>query len=290
MKKRIFLLLLAVICLLVLAGCECEHEWSEPDCVNPERCTKCGEYGGAPLGHTWVDPTCEEPAICSVCGKTDAEPLGHRAGEWVEKLDVTTLTIIKEQTCTRCDEVLDSTKEQLTSLVQDSLYLFTPEEFITIINGVYEELDSDLRAEMTVEENGALNGIISRDGEMFGELTFAAYNGVMTESRAAERSVAQITVTFAHANLNNGVESVVNLPEKEVVEDAVLPVIMACMPKFSEEDAQEMVSFIYDGMLSQPEGSVKSFDHDEDGMTYFITDELLHTVFGLLPSVAWNNE
>ena len=102
MKKKWLALLLVLVCLLVLAGCECEHNWTAPDCVNPERCTKCGEYGGPPLGHTWIDPTCEDPAICSVCGKEDAEPLGHKAGQWVETLDKTALTIHKAQPCLRC--------------------------------------------------------------------------------------------------------------------------------------------------------------------------------------------
>jgi len=287
MKKRVLILLLAVVCLLVLAGCECEHEWTAPDCVNPERCAKCGEYGAAPLGHTWIDPNCEDPAICSVCGKEDAEPLGHKAGQWVETLDVAALKIYKEQPCLRCGEVLDSAEEQIESLVNDTNYLFTPEEFITIINNIYTQQAIDLQAEMTVDEDGRLVGLVTRDGERFGELLFAAYDGVMKEGRAAERSVAQVTITFAHANLKDGADVVMNIPAKEIVMDAVKPVIMACLVEYTEEDTEALVDAMYENMAAM-EGSVKSADCDRENMTFFITDELMQTVFGVLPSVAWN--
>ena len=287
MKKKWLALLLVLVCLLVLAGCECEHNWTAPDCVNPERCTKCGEYGGPPLGHTWIDPTCEDPAICSVCGKEDAEPLGHKAGQWVETLDVTALMIHKEQPCLRCGEVLDSADEQIPSLVNGTNYLFTPEEFISIINDVYTKLSVDLQAEMTVDEEGKLIGLVTRDGERFGELLFAAYDGVMTEGRIAERSVAQVTITFAQANLKDGADTVINIPAKEIVMDAVKPVIMACLIEYAEEDVELLVDALYEKMAAM-EGSIKSADCDRENMTFFITDELMRTVFGVLPSVAWN--
>lgn len=287
MKKRWLVLLLAVVCLLVLAGCECEHDFTAPDCVNPERCTKCGEYGGPPLGHTWIDPTCDDPAICSVCGKQDSEPLGHKAGEWVQVLDVANLEIIDEQSCLRCGKVLDAVRKQIPSLVSGTNYLFTPEEYITILNDIYAQLSMDLQAEMTVDEEGKLIGLVTRDGEMFGEVMFAAYDGVMTEGRAKERTVAQVTITFAHANLNNGADSVVNIPEQEIVMDAVKPVIMACLVEYPEDTVTALVEAMYQGM-SEMNGSVKSYDCDRENMTFFITDELMRTVFGVLPSVAWN--
>ena len=287
MRKRWLVLLLAVVCLLVLAGCECEHDFTAPDCVNPERCTKCGEYGGPPLGHTWIDPTCDDPAICSVCGKQDSEPLGHKAGEWVQVLDVANLEIIDEQSCLRCGKVLDAVRKQIPSLVSGTNYLFTPEEYITILNDIYAQLSMDLQAEMTVDEEGKLIGLVTRDGEMFGEVMFAAYDGVMTEGRAKERAVAQVTITFAHANLNNGADSVVNIPEQEIVMDAVKPVIMACLVEYPEDTVTALVEAMYQGM-SEMNGSIKSYDCDRENMTFFITDELMRTVFGVLPSVAWN--
>ena len=285
--KKLFVALFAAVCLLVLAGCECEHDWTAPDCVNPERCAKCGEYGVAPLGHTWIDPTCEDPAICSVCGKQDAEPLGHQAGQWVETLDVAAMVIHREQPCLRCGEAIDAADEEIPSLVSGEYYLFTPEEFIGMINNIYTQQAIDLRAEMTVAEDGKLVGLVTRDGARFGELVFANYSGAMTKGQEDERTVAQVTIAFAYANLNNGVDAVVNIPEKDIVMDAVKPVIMACLIEYTQEEAVAVVELLYENMGAM-EGSVKSADHDQENMTFFITDELLRTVFGVLPSVAWN--
>ena len=117
--KRLMIIALALVMLLALAGCACEHEWMDADCVNPRICAKCEEVEGTPLGHTWsaatcVDPkicencaategepkghewveaTCTEPNICSVCGETDGEPLGH---SWVDA------TELAPKTCSAC--------------------------------------------------------------------------------------------------------------------------------------------------------------------------------------------
>lgn len=117
--KKLMIIALALVMLLALAGCACEHEWMDADCVNPRICAKCEEVEGTPLGHTWsaatcVDPkicencaategepkghewveaTCTEPNICSVCGETDGEPLGHA---WVDA------TELAPKTCSAC--------------------------------------------------------------------------------------------------------------------------------------------------------------------------------------------
>lgn len=81
MKKKLTVLLLALVCLAVLAGCGCEHEWAEADCVNPRHCTLCDKTEGEPLGHVWYAATCEAPKTCEVCGTTEGDPKGH---SWVE--------------------------------------------------------------------------------------------------------------------------------------------------------------------------------------------------------------
>lgn len=81
MKKKLSVLLLSLLCLLILAGCGCEHEWVEADCVNPKHCSLCNETEGNPLGHVWYAATCEKPKTCEVCAATDGDPKGH---SWVE--------------------------------------------------------------------------------------------------------------------------------------------------------------------------------------------------------------
>lgn len=75
--KKLNVLLLALVLVFALAGCGCEHEWAEADCVNPMTCTLCDKTEGQPLGHVWMAATCEEPKTCEVCAATDGDPKGH---------------------------------------------------------------------------------------------------------------------------------------------------------------------------------------------------------------------
>lgn len=95
MKKVIKLVLCAILCIVLLSGCSCKHEWTAPNCVSPAVCSKCGETQGEALGHKYVEATCTQPKYCSVCGLTVGEPLGH---DWIEA-DCTT-----PKTCKRCGE------------------------------------------------------------------------------------------------------------------------------------------------------------------------------------------
>ena len=78
MKKRITVILLAMVSATLLAGC-CLHHWEDATCTDPKTCAECGETKGDALGHDWEDATCEEPKTCSACGKTRGEANGH---EW----------------------------------------------------------------------------------------------------------------------------------------------------------------------------------------------------------------
>lgn len=95
MKKKLTLLVLALMCLLVLAGCGCEHEWIEADCVNPATCSKCDATEGSPKGHTWEAATCTTAKTCEICGVTEGEALGH---DWQEA------TVEAPKTCKVCGE------------------------------------------------------------------------------------------------------------------------------------------------------------------------------------------
>lgn len=77
MKRNVFMLLTAILCLSLLTGCGCRHEWMEADCTTAKRCSLCEESEGEPLGHSWVDAACETQKTCTVCGETGGEPLGH---------------------------------------------------------------------------------------------------------------------------------------------------------------------------------------------------------------------
>lgn len=80
--RKYFLILLAIICLLTLAGCGCKHEnWVDANCTAPKTCADCGETEGAPLGHSWLAATCDTAKTCELCGQTEAEALGHDFGD-----------------------------------------------------------------------------------------------------------------------------------------------------------------------------------------------------------------
>ncbi len=79
MKKRILLILLAVLCVISLAACSCEHKWEKATCEDPKTCKKCGEEKGKPLGHEWLDATYDEPQTCENCGETKGKPLERPA-------------------------------------------------------------------------------------------------------------------------------------------------------------------------------------------------------------------
>lgn len=81
--KRLFLLSLALTLTLLLSACgECQHEWTEADCVTGSVCTKCDEPGQPALGHDWSAATCTAPETCTRCAATQGSPLDHTFGDW----------------------------------------------------------------------------------------------------------------------------------------------------------------------------------------------------------------
>lgn len=93
MKRKIFMLLPALACVLILTGCCFHSQWYAATCEAPKTCTECGETEGEPLGHSWVDATCTAPKTCSACHKAEGEALGH---SWVDA------TTEAPKTCTVC--------------------------------------------------------------------------------------------------------------------------------------------------------------------------------------------
>lgn len=77
MKRKLSVLLLALLCLLAFTGCCFHSQWYTADCTTPKTCIKCGKTQGEVLDHTWVDATCEAPRTCSVCHLTEGEALAH---------------------------------------------------------------------------------------------------------------------------------------------------------------------------------------------------------------------
>lgn len=127
-KKKIKLLycviavLVAVIVVLLLGNRECEHIYSEGDCVTPGVCELCGETSGELAEHkvsewkTVKDATCDEKGIangiCSVCNAEvfqEIEVYSHTAGEWQTLTDEKGIEY-NELRCLVCGELLETTQ------------------------------------------------------------------------------------------------------------------------------------------------------------------------------------
>ena len=76
MKRILSVLLVLVMLLSLLAGCTCEHEWEEANCIAPKTCKHCNETEGEKANiHQWEEATTEAPKTCALCGKTEGEKI-----------------------------------------------------------------------------------------------------------------------------------------------------------------------------------------------------------------------
>lgn len=80
MKRKILFPVLCILCAMLLAACQCKHDWVEADCTTAKTCARCKEVIGAPLGHAWIPATCTQAKRCSACGRTEGIPENHN---WV---------------------------------------------------------------------------------------------------------------------------------------------------------------------------------------------------------------
>ncbi len=96
MKKRILCIVLFTLCAVILAGCQCQHDWVEADCTTAKACTRCDEVIGEPLGHSWIAATCTSAKHCSACGRIEGTPLAH---DWSDA------TCTQPSTCRKCGKV-----------------------------------------------------------------------------------------------------------------------------------------------------------------------------------------
>lgn len=139
MLKRTLTAVLLVVCILMLTGCSCNHVWTEADCVNAKTCSKCQETQGTALGHDWRSATCKTAKSCTRCTAIQGVPLGHTLEKRTKITDLVTCSAFTEQYCTVCNLVIASNATTLDTLVQDNLFLFTPEEFVKRLTLIAEQ-------------------------------------------------------------------------------------------------------------------------------------------------------
>lgn len=130
MKKGVHLLLF-LVCLCILSGCGCKHEWADATCTAPKTCTLCGKTDGEPLTHTLADATCSAPRTCTLCGKTDGEALPHT---WVEA------NYQDPKTCSVCSKTEGT--PLTASFEEHGLVINTFENYHTISSDSYTYKDA----------------------------------------------------------------------------------------------------------------------------------------------------
>lgn len=137
------ILVALMLCVLILTGCACKHQWADATCVTPKICTLCEETEGEPVGHSWTAATCEVPKICAVCAATEGDPLGHNEAVRDCAINYTTLLRERQTYCTNCSQVLSSEEVLLDSLHDSTHFLMDSQGFLeryTVIDDQLQDM------------------------------------------------------------------------------------------------------------------------------------------------------
>ena len=105
--KIIALTSLMLVCLILLVGCKCNHEYDDATCISGKVCKICGHVEGEPNvneGHKWGEATCLVDVKCELCGKSKGSKLGHN---WTQA------TCESPMKCTRCNATNGAAKGHL---------------------------------------------------------------------------------------------------------------------------------------------------------------------------------
>jgi len=156
-----------LVCLVMLSGCACQHEWASASCTQGEVCALCGEVQGEALGHdwqdasctvpqtcsrcsevqgdtlphSWQDATCTTPKTCSICSRTEGEALNHPDAEWVMTMQGCALGYDTYALhCKTCHEVVDTRKDAYTTYVKEGVIVMTPNEWISRLHMKFAEV------------------------------------------------------------------------------------------------------------------------------------------------------
>lgn len=147
MKKKTIVVAISILCMCLLTGCGCEHEWLDATCTSAKTCSLCGETEGEPTGHNWASATCETARQCKTCSIEVGNPLGHTPRK-TETIDFVNCTKHLEQHCPTCGQLLDSADEDLDSFVVDDLFIFSPQEFMERMESISKQYYPDFSYEL----------------------------------------------------------------------------------------------------------------------------------------------
>lgn len=238
MKRKRFVAAVVPLCVLLLAGCQCEHKWVEANCTTAKICSECGETEGESLGHKWMDADCLTAKTCAECGETEGEPLGHDSGNWIISNDIVYAEEIRERSCKRCNAVLETKKDYLLSFSEDSSFIFSPKEFLDRFTKYAQlYLDYGFRYEIETGLDGkSMNVMLSFEGSDENDylVTFCNKAGeVLTEKDLHKKGVWYVALST--------IVKVDSVQECGIVldPDLMMAFYMTCDPLFSEKDYKQ---------------------------------------------------
>lgn len=250
--KKLFYVSFA-ICLLVLTGCSCEHEWIEATCTEAKVCAKCEEIEGEALGHSWVDATCTEAKICSTCGETEGTSLGHNESDWkYEKTSKKYAEITYAKKCDRCGEVTDRNTEKIESFVGDREFEITPQDFKERLD---YKFDSFKEYDLMTQENDASGDYACAIGD---SSTKKVLGGALFTAKNQE------TITYSQGSTKNISVVTVIVYESDDAAKVLLGTIATLDPSLSTNDT-------FDVAESVLASAVYGDSYSKNGITYLVT-------------------
>ena len=222
MKKYISFAVFLCLCLAMLTGCGCKHSWTEADCITAK--------------------------TCSTCGATEGEPLGHTPGQWNEICDLNACTITQEQSCTTCNKILSSKLTPITTMVQNGLFRFTPNEFLDRLAHIAKQHD--------------VRCIYQAIDSPVGLQTLAIHDGHQSLIQFFHRDGSTLSKDERHSRL----VWCVNITDIDVPDPVFRRLfLMACDPKLDDSAAGYLEWNLYTNYTS-PDALFRY--HQENGLLY----------------------
>lgn len=277
--KKILSIAALSLCIFLLSGCQCEHEWVEADCDTPKTCSKCEITEGTSLSHRWRDADCVTAKTCAECGTTEGEPLGHDPGSWIikkdkindtqhkerycercdellekseeepikhtpgywdVKTDILTARQYKERYCIRCNKLLEKTEEDIDSFVNLSEFIFSPSDFLIRLRSFAEQTLTEFRYEIkTVPGSESMNVLLYFE-EAEGK-NYSISFCKKTGEVLTRKDLYTKGVWYAALACGFHIDSASEIDEYVITlnSDLLKAFYMACDPIFSEEDFQK---------------------------------------------------
>lgn len=274
--KKWMILICALLMILILSGCGCEHEWVDANCDTPKTCSLCQEIEGEPLGHSWQDATCTAPKTCTACSLTEGDMLAHTPGEMVTTIDYIQALESQTQSCTVCTAVLSSS-ESTISLVKDGMFLLSAEDLVARLNSIYAaQGKTDWSASLEMHNTGSNEYfmlLIRHDDIIYGWIFLQAPENdpdtkqvwtEITQDQTKEQILNSVLITINYSEIarqlhdsdtatqeQNAIWLIETYSEADVIfQDVLAPLYLALSPTLPEEEISAAVKRGLDGTFN----------------------------------------